>query len=117
MAVYGHNTLFEQRVPLARCNAFHEYALRVAWDKEDQFYDSWKSFRAANPVEIRAGGGVADDSESEKLLKLLAGDTDDSGDDVPAAAAAAAPASAAPAPAAPAPAPAAAAAAAAGGSD
>ncbi len=44
---------------------------------------------------------MADDSEFEKLLKLLAGDTYDSGDDVPAAAAAvrgaAAPAAAAPA--------------------
>jgi hypothetical protein len=77
MAVYGHNTLFEQRVPLARRIAFRDYALKVATDKEDQFYASWKSYRAANPVDSRAGGGNADDSESEKLLKLLAGDSDE----------------------------------------
>ena len=94
MAVYGHNTLFEQRVPLARRTAFREYALKTARDNEDEFYISWKRYRAANPFKGAGGRADSDESESEKIMKLLGGDSDgdEAAADPPAASAAAAPA-------------------------
>jgi hypothetical protein len=101
MAVYGHNTLFEQRVPLARRTAFREYALKAARDNEDEFYISWKRYRAANPFKGAGGRADSDESESEKIMKLLGGDSDEdeAANSAAAASAAAAPAQAAAAPA------------------
>lgn len=101
MAVYGHNSLFEQRVPLARRTAFREYALKSARDNEDEFYISWKRYRAANPFKGAGGRADSDESESEKIMKLLGGDSDEdeAANSAAAASAAAAPAQAAAAPA------------------
>lgn len=94
MAVYGHNSLFEQRVPLARRTAFREYALKSARDNEDEFYSCWKRYRAANPFKGAGGRADSDESESEKIMKLLGGDSDEdeAAGSAPAAAAADAPA-------------------------
>ena len=91
MSVYGHRSMFE-KISLNRRAAFAQYTLKAARDYEEEFYASWKSYRAAHPVEkvLRLKD---DDSESERLLSVLLGDDDDG----PAPARAAAAAEAAPA--------------------
>jgi hypothetical protein len=90
MSVYGHRTTFE-KIPVTRRAAFNEYTLRIAKDYEDEFYNSWKSYRAENPAETaeRNPGG---DSDVERLINALDG-SDDEPDGAAAAAAAAVPAS------------------------
>ncbi len=75
MAVYGHNNLLEVRVPAARSNAFHKYALKAASDNEDKFYAAWKRYCAANPSNA-SGGADTDESESKKITWLLDGGSD-----------------------------------------
>ncbi len=50
--------------------------LRCARDYEDEFYASWKSYRAANPVET-VSRLQEEDSETERLLNVLMGNDDD----------------------------------------
>ena len=89
-SVHGHRTTFE-KIPVTRRAAFNEYTLRIAKDYEDEFYNSWKSYRAENPAETaeRNPGG---DSDVERLINALDG-SDDEPDGAAAAAAAAVPAS------------------------
>jgi hypothetical protein len=93
MAVYGHRTMFE-KISLTRRAAFAQYTLKVARDYEDEFYASWKSYRAAHPVET-VSRLKDEDSETERLLSVLMGDDDDGPALAGAAAAAAIPAEAA----------------------
>ena len=76
MSVYGHNSLFEQRVSVGRRTAFREYALKAARDNEDEFYASWKRYRAAHPVDGTGEGADTDESESERIRKQMDGDSD-----------------------------------------
>ena len=91
MAVYGHKSMFEKLSP-ARRTAFKEYSLKIAREYEDEFYASWKSYRAAHPVETVKL--EQDDSDCEKMMNTLLGDDDAgpgaAGPAPPAAAAAAA---------------------------
>ena len=106
MAVYGHRSMFE-KISLARRTAFAQHTLKAAREYEDEFYESWKSYRAAHPVETMRVQ-AEEDSETERLISVLNGDDDDGPAPAGAAAAAAAAPAPAAAPAAAAPAPAAA---------
>ena len=76
MGVYGHKSLFEQRVSPARRAAFNAVALEVAKNNEDEFYAAWKRYRAANPApRADAQGGV--DSETERIRRSLLGSDDE----------------------------------------
>jgi hypothetical protein len=89
MAVYGHKSMFE-KISGARRAAFKEYALKVAREYEDEFYESWKSYRAEHPVEA-AVSLEQENSECERMMNTLLGDDDAAGHGAaPAAAAAAA---------------------------
>ena len=88
MAVYGHKSMFE-KISGARRAAFKEYALKVARDYEDEFYESWKSYRAEHPVEA-AVSLEQDNSECERMMNTLLGDDDAAGHGAAPAAAAAA---------------------------
>ena len=91
MSVYGHRSMFE-KISLNRRAAFAQYTLKAARDYEEEFYASWKSYRAAHPA-VTVARLKDEDSESERLLSVLMGDDDDG----PAPAGAAAAAAAAPA--------------------
>ncbi len=88
MSVHGHRTTFE-KIPVTRRAAFNDFTLEIARECEDEFYNSWKSYRAEHPAK-RSGGG---DSEVERLINVLIGNDDEPGGvpDVPAAAALPAP--------------------------
>ena len=75
MAVYGHTTMLNSRVPANRTLAFTEFALKVALDNEVKFFEGWKSYRAAHPV-VKEDAAAENDSETERIMKLL-GDGDD----------------------------------------
>jgi hypothetical protein len=78
--------LFEQRVPQARRTAFNEFTLKVARNHEDEIYQSWKHYLAANPVaNVDHADGA--NSESEHRVTLLIGDDYEAGAGVGAAAA------------------------------
>ncbi len=51
-------------------------AAKAATDNEDKFYEGWKSYRASNPVVKEREGGAGDDSDTERIMKLL-GEGDD----------------------------------------
>ncbi len=51
-------------------------AKRAASEHEEQFYDGWKSYRASNPVVKEREGGAGDDSETDRIMKLM-GEADD----------------------------------------
>jgi len=91
MSVHGHRTTFE-KIPVTWRAAFNDYTLKIARECEDEFYNSWKSYRAEHPAErrLRSGGG---DSEVERLINVLIGNDDEPGcvPYVPAAAALPAP--------------------------
>jgi hypothetical protein len=38
---------------------------------KETFFEAWKSYRAANPVEKKPEKGEGDDSETERIVKLL----------------------------------------------
>ncbi len=91
MSVYGHRTMFEKISPSRRA-AFYEYSVKMARDCENEFYESWKSYRAENPVET-VQRAREEDSETERLINVLMGDDGpDAAAAVPACAAAAEPA-------------------------
>uniref|UniRef100_A0A7S0MVG4 Uncharacterized protein n=1 Tax=Cryptomonas curvata TaxID=233186 RepID=A0A7S0MVG4_9CRYP len=77
MGVYCHKTMFE-RLSVTRRTAFREHTLKMARDFEDEFYTSWKSYRAEHPSEtvVRT---VDEDSECERLMNLLADGDDGAG--------------------------------------
>ncbi len=89
MAVYGHKSMFE-KVSAALRAAFKENYLQVAREYENEFYESWKSYRAEHPVEA-AVSLEKDNSECDRMMSTSLGD-DDAGAGVagPAPAAAAA---------------------------
>jgi hypothetical protein len=52
LGAYGHRSRFEATaggVPVANRTAFYEVSMKLAEEKIDEFYDSWKRYRAANP--------------------------------------------------------------------
>ena len=79
MGAYGHRSRFEAvpgGVPVANRTAFYENSIKMAEDRIDDFYESWKRYRAANPLEkaeVEAG-----DSDTAALLDVFYGnDSDD----------------------------------------
>ena len=79
MGAYGHRSRFEAipgGVPIANRTAFYENSIKMAEDRIDDFYESWKRYRAANPLEkaeVEAG-----DSDTAALLDVFYGnDSDD----------------------------------------
>lgn len=92
---YGHrSTLESKRTNLGFRNSFHDYITDIATNRADEFWASWKEFRARNPLEERPAGGAPTrpasvsllhaDSEDEALLNATAGkqgDTSRAGED------------------------------------
>jgi hypothetical protein len=80
LSKHGHKTMFESnRTRPAFRAAFAAYSLKVAIDKVDDFYSSWKDYRSRNPVEGLPNAPGAPDGEID-LDALMGGDDDD---DVP----------------------------------
>jgi hypothetical protein len=76
MGVYGHRSLFEQRVSPARRAALNAVALEVAKNNEGESYAAWKHYSAVNPApRADAQGGV--DSETERIRRTLMGSDDE----------------------------------------
>jgi hypothetical protein len=48
MSVHGHRTTLE-KIPVTRRAAFNDYTLKIARECEDEFYHSWKRYRAEHP--------------------------------------------------------------------
>ncbi len=99
MSIYGHKSRFESNRTRQAFRAAHAaYSLKVAIEKVDEFYLSWKDYRRRNPVERAASAAAVVDEEVE-LDALMSGDSDDEvplfAARPPAAATAAAPAGAA----------------------
>ena len=76
MSVYGHKTLFEQRVSPQRRVAFQIMALEVAKNNEDEFYEAWIKYRALNPAK-RQEDQKAADSETERMMRAVLGSEDE----------------------------------------
>ena len=76
MSVYGHKTLFEQRVSPQRRAAFQKMAHDVAENNEDEFYEAWINYRALNPAKRQEDQKVAD-SETERLIRAVLGSEDE----------------------------------------
>ena len=75
MGAFGHRSRFEAvpgGVPVANRTAFYENSIRLAEDGIDAFYESWKRYRAANPVKVVEA--VAEDSDTAALLDDIYGD-------------------------------------------
>jgi hypothetical protein len=69
--------LESNRTRLAFRAAFAAYSLKVAIEKVDEFYLSWKDYQRSNPVE-RASANAAGLADGEvDLDALMGGDTDD----------------------------------------
>ena len=48
---YGHKTTLEtKRTNQGLRNSFHSYSMMIATDRSNEFWASWKAFRARNPV-------------------------------------------------------------------
>ena len=75
MPCYGHRQNYEKISP-ARRAAFADYSRKVANDYEDEFYESWKRYRTANPP-VQQTLGDGGDSESERLVNILMGSDDE----------------------------------------
>ena len=78
MGAFGHRSRFEAvpgGVPVANRTAFYENSIKIAEDRIDDFYESWKTYRAANPV-IAAEVEV-EDSDTAALLDVFYGDNCD----------------------------------------
>ncbi len=95
---YCHKSMLESptRTRLAFRTSFQEYALLIAHERVDEFYSSWKDYRARNPVGDRRPKTTVDGPVD--IDAMLGGDDDDAaaaaGAATPAAAQAAAPAAA-----------------------
>ena len=77
MSAYGHKSMFESnRTRQAFRAAYAAYSLKVAIDKVDEFYSSWKDYRRRHPVERAANAAGAADGEVD-LGALMGGDSDD----------------------------------------
>ncbi len=76
VACYGHNKMFEDRVPQQAILAFRNCALRNSRENEDNFYYLWKQY-------LVKSGGKKDSAAVEKqqidLLNGVMGDDDDDG--------------------------------------
>ncbi len=55
----------------SRTFAFTEFALKAAKDNKEKFFEGWKTYCAANPVEKEHDWGQGDDTEAERIKKLL----------------------------------------------
>ena len=79
LGAYGHRSRFEAvpgGVPVANRTAFYENSIRLAEDKIDQFYDSWKRYRAANPV-LKKVEVVVEDADTAALLDVFYGNDEE----------------------------------------
>ena len=72
VSCYGHKALFEERVPQASIIAFRTCSLKIARDKEDDFYASWIDYRKRHPGTKKID--AADDSDVADLVNDLMGD-------------------------------------------
>ena len=78
MGAFGHRSRFEAvpgGVPVANRTAFYENSIKIAEDRIDDFYESWKTYRAANPV--KAAEVEVEDSDTAALLDVFYGDNCD----------------------------------------
>ncbi len=71
MSVDGHPSDLNEKCPAARTLAFTAMATKAATDNEEKFYEGWKSYRASNPVVKERERGAGDDSEIDRIMKLL----------------------------------------------
>ncbi len=57
ISVYGHKAMFEERVPPANSIGFAQVALNFSREKEDDFFASWKDYRASvrHPLKVKEG--------------------------------------------------------------
>ena len=78
MGAFGHRSRFEAvpgGVPVANRTAFYENSIKIDEDRIDDFYESWKTYRAANP--IQAAEVEVEDSDTAALLDVFYGDNCD----------------------------------------
>lgn len=76
LGAYGHRSRFEAvpgGVPVANRTAFYDNSIKLAEDNIDQFYASWKRYRAAHPVPKKTDA-VVDDADTAALLDIFYGD-------------------------------------------
>jgi hypothetical protein len=85
VSCYGHKAMFEDRVPPASIIAFRTCALKIACDKESEFFNSWKDYRKRHPIAKKPA--EVDNDVTDLVNDLM-------GDDEPALDAAEAPAAA-----------------------
>ncbi len=76
MSVYGHKALFETRVSGPRRAGFQKVALGEAQKNEDEFFETWKQYRALNPA-VKQDAVEDVDSETERIRKEMQGSDDD----------------------------------------
>ncbi len=66
ISVYGHKAMFEERAPPANSIGFAQVALNISREKEDDFFASWKDYRASvrHPLIVKEEELDADTTES-----------------------------------------------------
>ncbi len=64
---------------MANRTAFYEATIKLADEKIDEFYHSWKMYRAANPVATKREA-LVQDHETEALVDLLLNGDNESGE-------------------------------------
>jgi hypothetical protein len=69
--------MLNDRVPAARTLAFTDLEMKAAKENEQKFFEGWKSYRAANPVEKEREDGRVDDSQTERIMTLLGESNDE----------------------------------------
>ena len=78
MGAYGHKSMFESNwTRPAFLAAFAAYALKIAIDKADDFFESWIEYRSRHPAE-RLAAHLAESADGVvDLAAMLGGDDDD----------------------------------------
>jgi hypothetical protein len=55
VSCYGHKAMFEDRVPAASRLVSQNLAVKIAHDKEADFYSSWADYKRSNAVNGKPG--------------------------------------------------------------
>ena len=73
---YGHKTALETKRtnPAFRREAFRVYSTEIVTNREDEFWSSWKDFRARYPVEDRPSSAAG---PGHQRLRTLHADSED----------------------------------------
>ena len=72
---YGHKTTLEtKRTNPAFRDAFRVYSMDIVTHRADEFWASWKDFRARNPVEVRPSAAAA---QGPQHIRALHAESDD----------------------------------------